>query len=195
MLITQKFCLAISIVGTLLPAVAMAQTPILNRAISEADVLAAQKGWCTALVNISEEGKKSQKAAKALAEKVIDGAYAYQLGPVLFKPTLTSGKDTFRVTKEGALAYFVGGNSKYPTDSGFALKGWKKCEIKNVGIVITGNAAMTLGNVVITDNANKITTVDKTWGFIKDDKGLCGLFCTTHPYHTNLIKLIGYRIN
>jgi hypothetical protein len=74
MLITQKFCLAISIVGTLLPAVAMAQTPILNRAISETDVLAAQKGWCTALVNISEEGKKSQKAAKALAEKVIDGA-------------------------------------------------------------------------------------------------------------------------
>ena len=187
MLITQKFCLAISIVGTLLPAVAMAQTPILNRAISETDVLAAQKGWCTALVNISEEGKKSQKAAKALAEKVIDGAYAYQLGPVLFKPTLTSGKDTFRVTKEGALAYFVGGNSKYPTDSGFALKGWKKCEIKNVGIVITGNAAMTLGNVVITDNANKITTVDKTWGFIKDDKGALRIVLhhSSIPYQPN----------
>ena len=128
-----------------------------------------------------------QKAAKALAEKVIDGAYAYQLGPVLFKPTLTSGKDTFRVTKEGALAYFVGGNSKYPTDSGFALKGWKKCEIKNVGIVITGNAAMTLGNVVITDNANKITTVDKTWGFIKDDKGALRIVLhhSSLPYQPN----------
>jgi hypothetical protein len=117
MLITRKFCLAISIAGALLPTVAMAQTPVLNRAISEAEVLAAQKAWCTALVNISEEGKKSQVAAKALAEKVIDAAYAYQLGPVLFNPTLTSGKETFRLTKDGALSYFVGGNPKFPTDS------------------------------------------------------------------------------
>jgi deoxyuridine 5'-triphosphate nucleotidohydrolase len=127
-------------VGTLLPAVAMAQTPILNRAISETDVLAAQKGWCTALVNISEEGKKSQKAAKALAEKVIDGAYAYQLGPVLFKPTLTSGKDTFRLTKEGALSYFVGGDSRYPTDSGFDVHSSEEIEIGPFGraLVPTG---------------------------------------------------------
>ena len=154
MSLTRKFCLSISIVGAFLPAVAVAQASFLNRAI-----------------NISDEGKKSQAAAKALAEKVIDAAYAYQLGPVLFNPTLTSGKDTFRLTRDGALSYFVGGDSKYPTDSGFALKDWKKCEIKNAGIVITGNAAMTLGNVMVTDSANKTTTVDKTWGYIKDDKG------------------------
>jgi hypothetical protein len=123
------------------------------------------------LIKISEEGKKNQAAAKALAERVIDVAYAYQLGPVLFNPTLTSGKDTFRLTKDGALSYFVGGDSKYPADSGFALKGWKKCEIKNAGIVITGNAAMTMGNVMFTDSENKVTTVDKSWGFIKDDEG------------------------
>lgn len=187
MLVTRKFCLAICIVGALLPLVAKAQTPILNRAISEADVLAAQKAWCTALVNISEEGKKSQAAAKALAEKVIDTAYAYQLGPVLFNPTLTSGKETFRLTKEGALSYFVGGNTKFPTDSGFALKGWKKCEIKNAGIVITGNAAMTLGNVMITDSVNKTTTVDKTWGYIKDDKGALRIVLhhSSLPYQPN----------
>jgi hypothetical protein len=171
MLMILKFYLTISITGTLLASVAMAQTPVLNRAISEAEVLAAQKAWCAALVSISEEGNKSQAAAKALAEKVIDAAYGYQLGSVLFNPTLTSGRETFRLTKDGALSYFVGGNSMYPTDSGFALKGWKKCEIKNAGIVITGNAALTLGNVMMTDSANKITTVDKTWGFIKDDKG------------------------
>jgi hypothetical protein len=187
MLITRKFYLSISVVSTLLPAVAMAQTPTLNRAILEAEVLVAQKAWCTALINISEEGKKSQAAAKVLAEKVIDVAYAYQLGPVLFNPTLTSGKETFRLTKDGALAYFVGGNSKYPTDSGFALKGWKKCEIKNAGIVITGNAAMTLGNVMVTDGANKTTTVDKTWGYIKDDKGALRIVLhhSSLPYQPN----------
>jgi hypothetical protein len=184
---TRNFCLSISIVGAFLPAVAVAQTSFLNRAISEVEVLAAQKAWCTALVNISEEGKKSQAAAKALAEKVIDAAYAYQLGPVLFNPTLTSGKDTFRLTKDGALSYFVGGDSKYPTDSGFALKGWKKCEIKNAGIVITGNAAMTLGNVIVTDSANKTTTVDKTWGYIKDDKGALRIVLhhSSLPYQPN----------
>ena len=184
---TRKFCLSISIVGAFLPAVAVAQTSPLNRAISEAEVLAAQKAWCTALVNISDEGKKSQAAAKALAEKVIDAAYAYQLGPVLFNPTLTSGKDTFRLTRDGALSYFVGGNSKYPTDSGFALKGWKKCEIKNAGIVITGNAAMSLGNVMMTDSADKTTTVDKTWGYIKDDKGALRIVLhhSSLPYQPN----------
>ena len=187
MLIAQKFCISLSVVGAFFPAISMAQTPILNRAISEAEVLAAQKAWCTALVNISEEGKKSQVAAKALAEKVIDSAYAYQLGPVLFNPTLTSGKDTFRLTKEGALSYYVGGNPKFPTDSGFALKGWKKCEIKNAGIVITGNAAMTLGNVMVTDSANKTTTVDKTWGYIKDDKGALRIVLhhSSLPYQPN----------
>ena len=184
---TRKFCLSISIVGAFLPAVAVAQTSALNRAISEAEVLAAQKAWCTALVNISDEGKKSQAAAKALAEKVIDAAYAYQLGPVLFNPTLTSGKDTFRLTRDGALSYFVGGDPRYPTDSGFALKNWKSCEIKNAGIVITGNAAMTLGNVMVTDSANKTTTVDKTWGYIKDEKGALRIVLhhSSLPYQPN----------
>jgi hypothetical protein len=187
MLITQKFRISFSMVCAFLPVVAIAQTPVFNRAISEDEVLAAQKAWCSALVNISEEGKKSQATAKALAEKVIDAAYAYQLGPVLFNPTLTSGKDTFRLTKEGALSYFVGDNPRFPTDSGFALKGWKKCEIQNAGIVITGNTAMTMGNVVFTDSANKITSVDKTWGFIKDDKGALRIVLhhSSLPYKPN----------
>lgn len=187
MLRTRTLFLSISIASALLPAVAVAQTSLFNRAISEAEVLAAQNAWCTALVNISEEGKKSQGAAKALAEKVIDAAYAYQLGPVLFNPTLTFGKDTFRLTRDGAVSYFVGGDSKYPTDSGFALKDWKKCEVKNAGIVITGNAAMSLGNVIITDSANKTTTVDKTWAFIKDDKGALRIVLhhSSLPYKPN----------
>ena len=187
MIFTRKFCLTVSMLCALLPTAAISQTSFFNRAISEAEVLAAQKAWCSALVNISEEGNKSPAAAKALAEKVIDAAYAYQLGPVLFNPTLTSGKETFRLTKDGALSYFVGGNSKYPTDSGFALKGWKKCEIKNAGIVITGNAAMTLGKVMFTDRSNKITTVDKTWGFIKDDKGALRIVLhhSSLPYQPN----------
>jgi hypothetical protein len=156
------------------PLAAQAQTPapVTNRAITETEVLAAQKGWCDALVNISQEHEKNgQAAAKKMAEQVIDGAYGYQIGPVLFKPTLAEKPQVFRLTRAGALAYFVGGDPAFPKDKGFALKGWTKCDIKNAGIFITGNTAMTIGNVDFTDKTNKLTVVDKTWGFVKGDDG------------------------
>ena len=31
--------------------------------------------------------------------------------------------------------------------------------------------ALTQGNVILTNKAGQVTTVDKTWGFKKDDKG------------------------
>lgn len=151
---------------------AVAKTPIVNTSISEAEVLAAQKAWGEALVAISDAHAKSgQPAAKALAEKVLDGAYGYNLGPVLFKPTLTEAPQTFRTTRDGALAYFVGGNPSFPKDTGFALKGWKKVDVQNAAIFLAGDVASTMGNVSITDKDGKVTVVDKTWQFKKDDKG------------------------
>ncbi len=145
---------------------------VINRAITESEVLAAQKAWGEALVAISTTyDAKGIKPAKALAEKVIDEAYGYQFGSVLFKPTLTAAPQTFRTTRAGALAYFVGSDSAFPQDSGFALKGWRKVEMKNAGIFISGNTATTMGNVMITNKQGNITTVDKTWQFVKDDNG------------------------
>ena len=156
--------------GAVLPVAA--QTPVVNHAISEAEVLAAQKGWCKALVDISAANTTGgQGAAKALAEKVIDAAYGYQMGAVLFKPTLTEVPQTFRTTREGALSYFVGGNPAFPKDTGFALTGWTKCEIANAAIFISGSSANTTGNVMFTGKDGKVTTVDSTWTFLKDDAG------------------------
>ena len=140
--------------------------------ITEAEVVAAQQGWCDALLKINAEYKaRGKEEAKELAGQVLDQAYAYQQGVVLFKPTLAFGSQTFRLDKEGALAYFAGGNDKYPDDSGFALKGWTKCEIKNAGVHLSGDMALTMGHVVFTDEGGKVTTVDKTWGFKKDAQG------------------------
>lgn len=61
--------------------------------------------------------RRKGKLYKALAEKVIDAAYGYQLGAVLFKPTLTVNPQTFRTTREGALSYFVGGNPSFAQDN------------------------------------------------------------------------------
>ncbi len=149
-----------------------ASANVVNLSITEAEVLNAQKAWCQALVDISSTyAKDGQPAAKALAEKVIDSAYGYQMGTVLFKPTLTVAPQTFRTTRAGALSYFVGGDSAYPKDKGFALKGWTKCESQNAGIFITGNSATSMGNVMVTNKDGKVTTVDKTWTYVKDAAG------------------------
>jgi hypothetical protein len=147
-------------------------TIVVNQAITEAKVRNAQTAWCKALVDISTTGAtQGPAAAKALAEKVIDAAYGYQMGAVLFKPTLTVVPQTFRTTRAGALAYFVGGDANFPKDTGFALKGWTQCEAKNAAVFIAGDSASSMGNVMITDKAGKVTTVDKTWTYVKDDAG------------------------
>lgn len=145
---------------------------VVDTNITEAEVQAAQEAWGKALIQIGKDFESGGiKAATATANTVLDSAYGYNLGPVLFKPTLTSGKQTFRTTKAGALAYFVGGNKEYPADSGFALKGWQKYEYRNAAVFINGDLALTMGNVLLTDKSGKVTTVDKTWGFKKDDQG------------------------
>mmetsp|Transcript_47265 Transcript_47265/g.146415 ORF Transcript_47265/g.146415 Transcript_47265/m.146415 type:complete len:192 (-) Transcript_47265:11-586(-) len=148
------------------------QKVLLRSRITEAEVLAAQRAWGDALVQISlTYENQGLAAAKALAGQVIDGAYGYVYGAVLFKPTLTTGDQVFRPNREGALAYFVGDNPAYPKDKGFALKGWRSVSIANSAIFISGNVAITTGNVFITDKSGAVTKVDKTWTFYKGEDG------------------------
>lgn len=160
-----------------------APAPVASHNISEADILAAQRAWGEALVQISTDFEQGGfPKAKATAEAVLDAAYGYNMGPVLFKPTLTTAPQTFRTTRQGALAYFVGGDSAFPADTGFALKGWRAVEIRNAALYLNGETAMSMGNVLITDKSGKVTTVDKTWGYARDDKG--GLRIVLH--HSSL---------
>ncbi len=124
------------------------------------------------MVSISKTYETEGKdAAKALAGKIIDEAYGYQFGLVLFKPTLTTAPQTFRTTRASALAYFVGDDPAFPKDKGFALNGWRKVESNNIGIFIAGDTATSMGKVTLTDKDGNVITVDKTWQFFKDDSG------------------------
>ena len=78
---------------------------VLNTAITEAEVNQIQQGWCDALLAISAAYQNGgYDAAKAKAAAVIDTAYAYKFGPVAFKPTYSIGDETFRTSRDGALA-------------------------------------------------------------------------------------------
>ncbi|WP_337271003.1 hypothetical protein [Oryzifoliimicrobium ureilyticus] len=166
---------AIAVTGAalLLTTGAATAIEIHNGSISQDEVLKTQKAWGDALIAISKEHEeKGPDAARVMAANVIDAAYGYRLGPVLFKPTLTQEPQTFRTDREGALAYFVGQNPNYPADTGFALKGWRKVEVNNAAILLDGEYATTLGKVSFTDKQGKVTTVDKSWTFKKDDAGV-----------------------
>lgn len=143
--------------------------------ITYAEVNAAQQAWCDALVKI---GKIHQEKgdAKAFAEQVLTDAYDYDNGKVFFKPTLAFGKNTFRTTKKGALAYFVGGDPEFPEDKGFALKPWVEARYDNTGdddfgIQIHGDIAITMGNVYLTGKDGSKVMVDKTFVFKKYPDG------------------------
>ena len=67
--------------------------------------------------------------------------YAYETEVVLFKPTLAADTQ-FRLDKVAALSYFVGGNSSYSEDGGFAIKGWNTVRWEDVGIKIMEDCAI-----------------------------------------------------
>ncbi len=164
---------AITVLAIPLIASAKEKTPVMNTNITLEEVEKAQKDWGAALIQISDDFTSGGlEKAKSTASSVLDAAYGYNMGPVLFKPTLTVAPRTFRPTKEGTLAYFVGGDPNFPDDKGFALKDWKSYEFENVAIHITGDLALTMGKVRVTNSKGDVTEVDKTWGFKRDNEGV-----------------------
>lgn len=99
MKVLSKSLLALALASITTSALA---TTVVNQAITESEVIGAQKAWCQALVDISS-------------------TYA----------------------KDGQPA----------------------------GIFIAGDSATSMGNVAITNKDGKVTTVDKTWTYVKDDAG------------------------
>jgi len=140
--------------------------------ITEVEVVNAQKLWCGSLLNIGASYRKAGfAAAKSTAELAINRLYAYQYGAVAFKPTLAYGDQTFRPTRQGALAYFIGGDPAFPADKGFALKPCKSCTVRNQVIQLHGIFANTMGNVDFVNASGGVTTVDKTWTFMREPDG------------------------
>ena len=141
--------------------------------VLEQELSAARKAWGDALVAISKAYEEHGiDEARRIAEDVLDAAYGYNLGPVLFKPTLSGGAQTFRPTKEGALSYFVGHDPKYPNDGGFGIKGWRTVTSETAATFIDGDVAMWMGWVIMTDKDGQVTKVDKSFGYKKDADGV-----------------------
>ena len=141
--------------------------------ITETDLTEARSVWGDALIAIAKayEAETGIDGARKVAEGLLDTAYGYNLGHVLFKPTLASGEQTFRLTRRGALSYFVAHDADYPHDSGFGIKGWREVVSETAASFIEGDVAMWMGWVTMTDKDGQVTKVDKSWGYKKDAEG------------------------
>ncbi|NDF12570.1 MAG: hypothetical protein EB060_07165 [Proteobacteria bacterium] len=131
--------------------------------ITKEEILAAQKAWGDGIVTIG----KAEDHEKA-AINHINKFYAYDLGPVLFKPTKAS-QVQFRDTKEEALSYFVGG--KEPEDKGFALAPYTKVRFENHGIAIDCDSALAQGNYYFTKTDGQEIKVEYSFGYVEDKEG------------------------
>ena len=135
-----------------------------NMKISEQDIIKAQELWAENIINIGkiyiEKGDY-----KDYARKFVKNFYAYDIGKVLFKPTLAS-KNQFRNTFDDALSYFVKGSIQ--EDEGFALKCWDNIRYEDRNIVILDNYAFAMGNYFFkSSNTDNEIKVEYTFGYIK----------------------------
>lgn len=112
--------------------------------IKKEEVIDFQKKWANGIIRIGSLHLYNQDY-KQEAINFVSEMYAYDSDMVLFKPTLAS-EFQFRLTKDSAISYFIGGNKDYLEDVGFALLDWSEIRWENAGINIINDIAICMGN-------------------------------------------------
>ncbi len=102
----------------------------MGETITAEEIAEAQRVWGDGIVTIGKAFTDKEDYIKA-AENHLDRLYAFEAGTVLFCPT-KAAEIQFRLTREAALSYFVGGNDTYREDHGFAIHPWTKVCFENV---------------------------------------------------------------
>ncbi|MEL6311594.1 MAG: phosphoribosyl-AMP cyclohydrolase [Planctomycetota bacterium] len=154
-----------------------------GHSVTEADVVAAQQTWGNGIVDISRVHSEGGDYT-ARATQHINELYAYQLGDVMFKPTLAAD-DQFRESFDEALSYFVGREGT--EDGGFAISGWTNVRWQNNAVYTDSDSAMAMGNYWFTGPDGNETKVEYTFGYVVDDNGdlRINLHHSSLPYSPN----------
>ena len=129
----------------------------------------AQEKWGKGIVKIGEL-KDSLKECRMFTINFINKTYDYENGIVQFKPTKASDFQ-FRGDVKAALSYFIGSDSDFNEDKGFALNPWVKVDFENNSINIINDIAIAMGNYFFTDNDGGKTKVEYSFVYKKNDIG------------------------
>ena len=134
--------------------------------ITETDLAIARTAWSDGLIAISTAFDSGGiEAVKAIAGGLLDSLYGFEFGPILFKPTLSGGAQTFRTDRTGTLSYFIGHNPDFPQDTGFGLKSWRDVSSDTASFFIEDDFALWMGWVRFTDRHGDTVKVDKSFGY------------------------------
>ena len=148
-------------------------SPAYAESITADDVRSAQQAWGNAIVAIGAAASHGAAAPAAVlqtvASNLIENLYAYDVGPVLFKPTKAAAVP-FRDTLDEAISYFIGGS--VPEDHGFARQPWSAVRFGDQQITIDSDSATAMGHYYFTDaNTEAETMVEFTFGYLRDPQG------------------------
>lgn len=125
----------------------------------------ALEQWKSYVLTISHLYQSNQDY-QTEAMNFVNELYAYDEAHVLFKPTMAK-KQYVRDSKAGALSYFIGSDSQFPEDSGFALKDWEKIEFLRKKYVINGAMLSWMGETKFENKEHHVTKVHSTFVWVK----------------------------
>ena len=137
--------------------------------ITKQQIEDAQAAWGEGIVRIAAAHTSGEDYVQ-VAHDHVSTLYAYDISPVLFKPTLAA-EQQFRSTFDDALSYFVASNNACPEDKGFAIKGWTAVRFENVDIITVGAVGLAMGNYFFTTPEGDEVKVEYSFGYILDGDG------------------------
>lgn len=153
--------------------------------ITKEQVIKAQNQWAKTIIKLSSI--KKNNVCKKLTIEFLDELYYFEIGPVLFKPTMAKFQQ-FRNTKEMALSYFIGGeDSVCEEDEGFVKKVvWTDIKFENNNLILENIRAIAMGNYYFQDNNGNIIKVEYTFGYqLVNDKLKIDLHHSSLPYSSD----------
>ena len=153
--------------------------------ITKEQVIKAQNQWAKGIIKLSSI--KETNACKKLAIEFLDELYYFEIGPVLFKPTMAEFQQ-FRNTKEMALSYLIGGeDSVCEEDEGFVKKIiWTNIKFENNNLILENTRAIAMGNYYFQANNSNIIKVEYTFGYqLVNDKLKIDLHHSSFPYSSD----------
>ena len=138
--------------------------------ITSKDVRNAQENWAEALIEIGKRKNTVRTELGAFTREQVVKLYGFNHGTVLFKPTKACNVQ-FRKTIDAAISYFIGGNTSFQEDAGFALEPWVAVEFENHDMILDENRAIASGNYFFTRENGDIIKVEFTFGYVLDKDG------------------------
>ena len=138
--------------------------------ITKEQVTEVQNEWGAGVVKIG--ALKSERAnCESFTSEFLNKLYAFENGPVLFKPTKCA-MEQFRPSKSEATSYFISGEDRScEEDQGFAINPWTKVRFENSNFILEDNRAIAMGNYFFTDVEGNEAKVEYTFGYKKASDG------------------------